>query len=222
MEENMNERPTVTIGLKKLPDFLREVKERNIKRVYRRLGGGGHQKSLETLVYTAWDPETKTFFTGDIRFPEIRALNLLNPSSSYGNRGFDFGVLEAEATPSSKQRFVRILRDLGVSSDVVKEFRTCKVEELSAMIDESELEQGGTQIITHLRSGGYLERELACDYMDRRLKLVKIRIEKSHSDLTYKIIIPSWDVLFDALKLDHEKPIQDAGIEIVDGSVSVQ
>lgn len=214
----MNPKPTVIITVEKLPDFLRELNERGIKRIYRDQRTerhGSHRYNCNT--YTAYDTERNVFIQADVVFPEIVALQRFELGDRYSH-SWNFEH-DAYCSPSSKRRFCKALKLLGVSQDIIRQYNTVKVEELLKMIDESEPEEGGADIMTRYRKGGDFSRTIEANFMDCITEIMAV-VEVSSGSMNYKIKIPGWDAIYEKLCQRHEKAI--AELEVVEGKIEVR
>ena len=213
----MSERPTVTIDVHDIPHFVKELKERNIKRVYRAVDKERHSRSYENTVYTAYDPEHNVFVRAHIVFPELVALERFDLGDRYSH-SWHFGH-DAKCNPTSKRRFAKALKLLGVNKDIIRQYNNATVEQVIKMSDESEMEDGGADITTLYRKGGEVSRTLECDFMGC-IKTVRATIEITHGSMSYHIIVPGWDEIFAGLCEKHEAPLKE--FEVVRGSIQVQ
>ena len=211
--------PVVIITVHKIDDFVTEVTGRSISKIYRRPARTGSAYDYCENLYTAYDPSERVFIKGTIIFPEVSELNRCDLGKRYHNK-WDFG-LEATCEPTSKRRFTRVLRHLGVSKDKVKQFASVKLEELHKLIDSSELEEGGVDSFTHIKHGSELTLTLPCDFMG---KIVQIRVDisKSYESALYKITIENWDKIYEALCAVHEMPLALAELSVIDGEIEVR
>lgn len=213
----MRERPTVTIDVHDIDHFVRELSERGVKRVYRAVDKERHSRNYENTTYTAYDPERNVFVRAHIVFPELVALERFELGDRYGH-GWHFGH-DAKCNPTSKRRFAKALKLLGVNKEIIKQYNSASVEQLARMTDDSELEDGGADITTIYRKGGEVSRTLECDFMGC-IKTVRATIEIKHGSMSYHIVIPKWDEIFASLCDQHEKPLKD--FEVVRGTIQVQ
>lgn len=209
--------PIVSIKVYEIEDFVKEVLDRDVKRIYRRAESAGNRDYFRKNIYTAYDPDHKVFVKGSIRFPEVVALDRFDIGQRYSNWNFE---CDATCNPSSKRRFTNILKNMGVAQDIVKQFTSVKLEELHKLVDESEIEEGGADSFTYYRKGGEVVRALDCDFMGIISK-IKVAIKKEH-DVSYKIAIEGWDEIYKGLCAVHESPLSAAGLEVVDGEIEVR
>jgi hypothetical protein len=210
--------PIISIEVYAIEDFIREAQERDIKRVYRGSSSSNRPYRSTVNTYTAYDPIHRVFVKGGIVFPEIIELERMDAGKNYS--AWDFGPT-ATCTPTSKRKFVNILKQLGVDKEEIKSFSSVKVEELHRLIDSSELEEGGADEHTIYKRGGELIREMKCDFM-RVIHDIKVVIKKDYNSLTYRIDIEYWDKLFESLCEVHETALVMNGLEVVGGAIEVR
>lgn len=208
--------PIISIKVHEIEDFIREVKERDIKRVYRGSDTNNRPYHSTRNTYTAYDPIHRVFIKGSIIFPEVTELERMETGKNYN--AWDFGNT-ATCSPTSKRKFVNILKQLGVDKEEVKLFSSVKVDELHKLIDSSELEEGGADEFTTYKKGGELIRRLKCDFM-KTITEVKAVIKKDYNSMGYSIHIEYWDKIYDGMCEKHETALD--GLEVVGGEIEVK
>lgn len=210
--------PIVNITVHDIDDFVREALEREIKRVYRESGRNQRPYRCSKNTYTAYDHIRRIFIKGSIIFPEITELERMDAGKNYS--GWEFNST-ATCTPTSKRKFVGMLKQLGVDKEELKLFSSVRVEELHKMIDSSELEEGGATVRTVYKKGGELIRKMKCDFMGI-LDEVTAVVTKDYDRLSYRIDIEYWDKVFDGLCGKHETALVMNSLEVVGGEIEVK
>ena len=212
----MIDQQTVHIEVYDIIDFVKEATERGISRIYRASPEG--RKTYEGTRYTAFDFERNVFIGAEIEFPEITALTEFDLGDRYRNWTFE---ADAHCKPSSKRRFTRALKALGVPQDIIRQYASPAVTDLATLTDSSELEDDGLDIITIHRKGGVVDYSHPCSFMGC-IDEIRTRLEfgRGGSSLDYKIIIPNWKSIYKELCDKYEGALRK--FDIVNGSISVR
>ena len=210
-----------------LADFIADLERCGLKRVFRDYGNsdcaGGN--------YTAFDDVGKQHFVADVVYPEaVELQRCLNPqyepgSDRYGRHSgkWSFDGDWCSVSTNSKKEFVDWLKRLKVPEAAIKGLRSTKIADLTTLVDDSNTDDDTDFSITVQEKRGRGETDLAvnlCGGLITKL-LMRIQKERHGSSLHYQLIIEDWPSVLKAIRVLNEKPLVDAGIEILAGKIEV-
>jgi hypothetical protein len=195
-----------------IEDFIAQLKRNNIDQAFR-----SHKTSID-LKYGAWSPETQTFLTCSLQIPQIAELARIFTKLTQYHQSDPFKTNDEYlwTEVSSKVKFIDVLKGLGAAEDYLKEFKKVAVSDLRRVIDESSREE---EVITVTRNTKVHERRIPIDWCGA--KEVVCHMELSRNSVDYTIIFEGWRAMRRQLIEQQEGPFIAAGINLVDGEVSI-
>ena len=201
---------TITIKVIQLEDFLEELNLRGIKRIYRRW-----EEDNPTVIYTAFDPDTRTFIEGNIVFEELqRVLDLQHHNGGYyrSDGKWDFSPARATITYSDKLHFVRCIRSCNLPKDIITLWNAARVGDMTRIVKQAQQSVVADEANTY-------DVKVPADVWGI-VKEVELQVTEAGNALQYKITIRDWGTVFQALTQRYEEEILKLGIKVVDGSIS--
>lgn len=213
----------VTIKTTNLGDFVGFLKENGIKTIFR-----GPTSAGVTVTYTAWSPKQQAYLKCDFIVPEVRdlqryAAEFSKWGGSYPHWSEQHGVLYTR--PTTRRDFVACLKMMGVSPELVKEYRSVSVKKITEMIERGTSDASdAVEEVVRRENDTKMSKMLQCDWHDGAVKQVTIVLAMAGAGIQYTVAIEDWKEVLDGILDEHEKAQFNSipELRIIEGEISVQ